>query len=140
QGSHVLGLGLTGNDLYVGGFFDRGGGNPANNIARWDTLNSWSALSCAANNGTDGIVVAIAISGSNVYVGGIFDHAGVNPAHNIARWDDSASTWSALISGGNNGTNGPVLAIAGGDSYGYEGGDFTTAGGCNPCNHRARRN
>jgi hypothetical protein len=52
-------------------------------------------------------VLAVAVSGTDVYVGGVFTDAGGNPnADRIARWDGSA--WQAL--GG--GLNDTVFAIA----------------------------
>jgi len=73
---------------------------------------------------TGGAVTAIAISGSNVYVGGTFNTAGDISASYIAKWD--GTTWSTLGSG----MNGFVTALAvaaNGDLY--AGGSFTTAGG-----------
>ncbi len=73
--------------------------------------------------GLNGPVGGIAVSGSEVYVGGAFTVAGTVEANNIAKWD--GASWSALGSG----MNGQVLtiAISGGDVY--AGGRFTTAGG-----------
>ena len=51
---------VSGNDVYVGGYFTEAGGVPANNIAKWDGDN-WSALGPGVNGG----VTAIAISGSD---------------------------------------------------------------------------
>ncbi|HYE58330.1 MAG TPA: hypothetical protein VD948_07475, partial [Rhodothermales bacterium] len=84
--------------------------------------NTWStAFPFKPLNGT---VTAIAISGSDVYVGGTFTNAGGNTsADRIARWDGTA--WNALGSG----LNGTVSAIAISDSDLYVGGSFTDAGG-----------
>jgi Secretion system C-terminal sorting domain len=80
----------------------------------------WNALGSGLNN----TVLAIAISGSDVYVGGYFTDAGGNAnADRIARWD--GNTWNALGSGLNN----PVQAIAISGSNVYVGGQFTDAGG-----------
>ncbi len=75
--------------------------------------------------GTDDSVYAIAVSGSKVYMGGDFDHAGGVAAQNVACWDSAAHTWSAL--GG--GVNSRVLAIAASGNDVYVGGNFTQAGG-----------
>jgi trimeric autotransporter adhesin len=74
--------------------------------------------------GVNGTVNAVAVSGSNVYVGGYFTKAGTVNATNIARWD--GASWSALGPG----VNEEVHAIAV-DDYGlvYVGGDFWQAGG-----------
>jgi hypothetical protein len=67
---------------------------------------------------------AVAVSGTNVYVGGVFTDAGGNPnADYIARWDGSA--WHAL----GDGVNGTVNAIAVSGTDLYVGGWFTDAGG-----------
>lgn len=80
----------------------------------------WNAFGSGLNN----TVWVIAISGSDVYVGGEFTNAGGNPnADNIARWD--GSTWNALGSGLNN----SALAIMVSGSDVYVGGNFTDAGG-----------
>ena len=72
----------------------------------------------------NGTVHAVAVSGSDVYVGGGFTDAGGNPnADYIARWDGSA--WQAL----GNGLNDGVFAVAVSGSNVYVGGGFTDAGG-----------
>ena len=73
--------------------------------------------------GVGGTVHAVALSGSNVYVGGEFTDAGFVSADHIACWD--GSSWSALGSG----VNGTVFAIAVSGSDVYVGGYFTQAGG-----------
>lgn len=59
------------------------GGSLAEHIAKWDG-SSWSAL----GSGTNDTVYALAISGSDVYVGGSFTTAGGNPAKFVAFWED----------------------------------------------------
>jgi hypothetical protein len=87
----------------------------------------WSALGA----GTNGPLYAVAVDGSDVYVGGSFTSAGDVAANHIARWDGGA--WSALGAG----TSGTVnaIAVSGGDVY--VGGDFTGAG-IVTANHIAR--
>src|SRR5205823_2902182 len=70
----------------------------------------------------NGDVYAIAISGSDVYLGGSFTIAGRVFVNHIARWD--GSQWSALGSGVTGG-NVSAMAISGNDVY--VGGYFTTA-------------
>jgi hypothetical protein len=129
----VVALAANGTDLYVGGAFSHVCGNAAcnsgnlqvNGIAKWDGSN-WSAL----NYGLSGSgVKAIAVNGSDVYVGGIFIQACGNAACNsgnlsvnrIAKWNGSA--WSALAKGVDN----SVYAIAVDGSDIYVGGGFTKA-------------
>src|SRR5205807_1696397 len=74
-------LGVSGNDLYVGGAFTTAGGQPATNIAKWDG-NNWTPL----GSGLNGDVYALAVV-KDVYAGGYFTTAGGTAANNIARWD-----------------------------------------------------
>lgn len=78
-------------------------------------------------------VYAIAISGSDVYVGGLFTTAGGVAANHIAKWDGLGGQWSPLGSG-MYGTDPGVAAIGISGSDVYVGGEFTTAGG-NASNH-----
>ncbi len=93
---------------------------------------TWSALGA----GVDGDVNAIAICGDYIYAGGSFSHAGGVSANNIARWNTTTNTWSAIGTGVNDGVDGPVYAIAidqsgyaGYQYVVYVGGGFTQAGG-----------
>ena len=70
-----------------------------------------------------GAVLALAASGTDLYVGGVFSQVGAVSASNIAKWDGSA--WSALGSG----TDGNVLAIAVDGTDIIVGGNFSSAGG-----------
>ena len=70
-------------------------------------------------------IFALAVSGTDVYVGGDFDHAGDVSANRIAKWDSVTHKWSALGSG----VNSRVLAIAASADDVYVGGNFSQAGG-----------
>ncbi len=92
----VYAIAISGDDVYVGGYFMQAGNVAANYVARWNTTTqTWSAL----ESGTNGSVHAIAVSGSEVYVGGYFTNAGGIAANSIARWNAATNTWSALGSG-----------------------------------------
>ena len=71
-------------------------------------------------------VFALAVVGTNLYVGGDFTAAGGVPVNNIAKWDGSA--WSALGSG-MGGSYPYVYALAASGTNLYVGGNFITAGG-----------
>ena len=73
--------------------------------------------------GMSGPVLAMAVSGTDLYVGGIFSLAGSVTVNNIAKWD--GSSWTVLGSG----TDGIVNALAVDGTDLYVGGNFTTAGG-----------
>jgi hypothetical protein len=131
SGGDVVALAVIGADLYVGGDFTQANAGdsplPANRIARWDGLN-WSALGSAGGNGVSGTVSALVVLGSDLYAGGWFAEANVGapvPANRIARWDTLLDTWSALGSGGGNGVNSGVRALAVGSGNLYVGGHFT---------------
>ena len=76
--------------------------------------------------GVNGAVNALAVSGTNLYVGGQFTSAGGISASNVAKWD--GNTWSALGSGVN-GSVGALFAVDAvqtgmgrtGEWFGYEG-------------------
>src|SRR6266704_258792 len=75
----------------------------------------------------DGGVGALAVSGSDLYAGGVFTTAGGSAANRIAKWN--GNSWSALGSGMNGGhpySYVSALAVSGSDLY--AGGFFTTAG------------
>jgi len=83
---------------------------------------AWSAL----GTGVNGEVLAIAVSGNDVYVGGMFDSAGtcITGCTNIAKWNMTTNTWSALGTG----VDGEVFAIAVSGNNVYVGGTFGQAG------------
>ena len=91
----------------------------ANRAATLVSGGDWSKL----GDGLSGFVSAVAVIGSDIYVGGDFDTAGGTTVNNIAKWN--GSTWSALGTGMNGGVW--ALAVIGTDLY--AGGEFTTAGG-----------
>jgi hypothetical protein len=91
------------------------------------TAAGWNALGTGAANGVNDQVFALAISGSNVYVGGNFTRAGGIVANGVARWD--GTRWYSLGTGTANGVNGIVLALAVRGNDVYVGGGFIQAGG-----------
>ncbi len=119
SGGSVYALGIKGDLLFVGGFFNKAGGlTGVSNIAKCDTNgNNWSAV----GGGVDGDVKSIAVIGTDVYAGGVFGHAGVFEANRIAKWN--GSSWSAL----GQGVNSTVSAVVGGTDV-YVAGFFDQAG------------
>jgi hypothetical protein len=69
------------------------------------------------------MVNALAVSGSDLYAGGLFRRSGGKAINYIAKWD--GTNWLALGSG--TGSSVSALAVAGNDLY--VGGGFTSAGG-----------
>ena len=123
--SNVYALAVSGSDLYVGGDFTQsfdGTMTNLNKIARYSSGGTWSALS---NNGLLGYhgVYALAVSGSDLYVGGDFTQTAdgtVKNLNNIAKY--SGGVWSAFA---HNGLGNYVQALAVSGSDLYVGGWFT---------------
>src|SRR5215212_8156644 len=104
----VYALAVSGDNLFVGGTFTRAAGQYANRVARWHIpSNTWYALGSGVSGG-DSYVTALAVNGSNLYVGGDFTTAGGQAAHNIARWNTITNAWYPLGSG----TDDAVWALA----------------------------
>ncbi len=140
---HVYALAVSGSDLYVGGDFSNAAGiAEADYVARWNG-SAWSALGSngAGNGALSYIVDALAVSGSDLYVGGDFTNAaGIAEADYVARWNGSA--WSALGSNGagDGALNGSVNALAVSGSDLYVGGGFANAAGIAEADYVARWN
>jgi len=89
-------LASDGQQLYVGGSFDRAGTVAASHVASFDGTN-WHALGGGINNYGWGWVRTIALHGGRVFVGGAFGQAGAVLTDNIAAWD--GVSWSAVGAG-----------------------------------------
>jgi hypothetical protein len=84
----VFALAVVGNEVFVGGFFTSAGGVSANGVARFNTLtNTWSSLGTGSSNGVNNWVLALAVVGNEVYVGGEFTSAGGVSANSVARFN-----------------------------------------------------
>lgn len=118
---YAANFGFSGQDSFTYTVGDNEGGtsNAATVSVEVRDNSPWSTLA----TGTNDRVRAIAVSGSDVYVGGDFTEAGGVPANFIAKWD--GNSWSALGTG----LDGSVRAIAVNDTDVYVGGKFQNAGG-----------
>jgi hypothetical protein len=122
----VYALAVMGNNLYVGGGFEKIGLNDALHVARWDIKNkAWDHLA----EGMNGDVYVLVVKGQYLYAGGAFTTAGdKNPANHVAAFDTVHNSWEVLGNLAGNGTDGTVYALAftnaGGRSYMWWGGDF----------------
>jgi hypothetical protein len=123
----VATIAVSGNYLYVGGRFTEAKYNvvtvPANNIARYDTLDrSWSVLGFLGN-GVNSQVLALAMIGNDLYVGGFFTQANLGNApvdvNYIARYNTQNNIWIKLGNGTGNGLDNLAfaLAVSGNDLY-----------------------
>lgn len=134
---YVGALAVSGTTLYVGGNFTDVNDNgvvltAADRLARWDGTH-WSAVgSNGAGDGAigNGVVRALAVSGSKLYVGGTFTDvndggAVLGAADYITAWD--GTHWAALGDDGAGGgaLNDAVFAIGVAGTTVYVGGGFT---------------
>lgn len=118
---------VSGNTLYVGGQFSNAGGAPARGLAAWNiNAQTWNSIGNGVENGVHGYVFALALNGSDLYVGGGFDRAGTITATNVARWNTSSSTWFALGRGTNNDNYPYVQSMIMSGTQLYIGGQFTS--------------
>ena len=125
-----------GTGFVVGGQFTTMGSTTVNRVAYWNGT-TWSGLGGGVGGGTGTVEVkALAVSGSDLYVGGLFTTAGGSlTVNSVAKWDGSA--WSALANGATVGISGAlqtVYALSVGDGYLYAGGSFATSGGVTATN------
>lgn len=91
--AYVRAITLAPDGLYIGGQFNSIAGKAALNIARLDA-NGWEGLGTGVL-GEEPVVDAIVANGTDLYVGGSFETAGVR-AFNIARWNTQSRSWSDL--------------------------------------------
>ncbi|MGE5498880.1 MAG: T9SS type A sorting domain-containing protein [Syntrophothermus sp.] len=140
----VRAIAVSGNDIFAGGTFDHCFETiSAYHIAKWNAAaGTWTNLPCGDENGLNGVVQTIAVSGDYIYIGGQFTSLtnGVSVNH-IARWDKITNTWSPLPGPSFNGVNGNVYAIAVSGNDIFVGGDFTRLGNeSTPANRIAKWN
>ncbi|MEE4295602.1 MAG: hypothetical protein V2J20_03175, partial [Wenzhouxiangella sp.] len=127
----VASLTAIGTYLYIGGAFDTAGGTPADNIVRFDTTKTDSFIWLEVGLGVDSTVAALAVSGSELYVGGAFSSAGARGMNGVARFDTNQvisdtpnDGWSSL--GG--GVSSTIWAMTAIGTDIYVGGQFNQVG------------
>ncbi len=116
--------------LFAGGFITTAGGNPVNNLARWDGA-AWTAVG-GPINGVNGSVLAMKVYSESLVVGGTFGTAAGQVARGLAGWD--GSNWTPISTG----ASATVRALetfddGGGDAL-FVGGTFTQINGVNANN------
>ncbi len=98
---------------------------------------NWEALiGSGGGNGASNPIQAMVVIGSDIYIGGSFTQVNVGGsvvnANYIARYNTLTNTWSALGTGGGNGLDGTVSALATDGTFLYVGGSFTEANSGGP--------
>src|SRR5262245_22731578 len=133
-------LALSGTTLYVVGDFQKAGTAIAKHIAKWNG-SAWARVGNGVGpqkvdqwGAEDGELYAIAIVGTDIYVGGDFNRIDGVDANGIARWD--GAKWNALGEGVQNENDfdplfvsGIVYTIVPDGGKLYVGGRFELAGG-----------
>ena len=128
----VYALAIAGGALYVGGLFDKAGGQvAANGVARYDGT-AWAALGSSVGGEFTQQVNALAIDGANVYAGGQFESTGGATSRAIGRWNAETQTWTGLgrgLSAGSDDGFAVAKALATHEGVLYAGGTFEQADG-----------
>ena len=123
----VNALAVNGNTVYAGGVFNSVGGQDRNNIAALDVatgaLTAWNPNATIISGTAN--VAALAVSGSKVYVGGLFSSIGGDARSNIAAIDASTGTATAFKPN----ANGQIYSLAVNGNIVYAGGSFGIIGG-----------
>lgn len=120
----VHALAVLDGKLYVGGYLE-GGPEKTSGLVFWDrTTRVWSAVGGGLSTSVGDrppSVTALAVVDGNLYAAGYFTSAGGVAAANVARWNPSTTSWSALGSG----VSGNVHAMAALGGKLYLGGEFS---------------
>ncbi|HEX5219200.1 MAG TPA: hypothetical protein VFZ59_06505 [Verrucomicrobiae bacterium] len=117
-----LALRFIGNKLYAGGYSLANGQVSSNTVINVYDGTNWSTLGGISGGLSTTILYDFAVLGNDLYVAGIFNHAGGVPAAGLAKWD--GTTWSDV-----GGFEGVVLNLATDGTNLYAGGSFTNCGG-----------
>jgi len=130
---------LADGSILYGGYFTEYRGQPANRIAKLDSAgNLDTTFSPPAANGFDNGVFALAVSGTDIYVGGLFTtyNPGSQSANYIAKLDSAGNLDTVFSPPASNGFNSSVWALTVSGTDIYVGGQFTTY---NPGSQSANR-
>lgn len=123
-------LALSSTTLYVGGRFSFANGEARERAAAFDVstgqLTAWNPDPYMGYPG-EGMVMSLAVSGSNVYIGGWFDHCGGESRQGVAAVD--ATTGLATAWNPNASENGTFSRIIPHGTTVYLGGSFESIGG-----------
>ena len=114
----------VGDALYVGGTFTHYRADPAQNLAKLDATTCALDKTFTASTGFAGTVLALAVHGASLYVGGRFDAYRGAPAHRVAKLDAGSGALDTAFTRPGGGFDHPVEAIIVRGSALYAGGSF----------------
>jgi hypothetical protein len=130
QNGVVHAIASRGNRVYIGGIFTNVGGNAdLDSLAMWNGT-SWGPVCNTTGPTTNGLVLALEIVGSTIYIGGAFQNgAGIAAADYLLACDLNTGVPRATV-GPDRPISGPVYALTS-DSRGalYAGGSFSDLAG-----------
>jgi gliding motility-associated-like protein len=150
---YIYAIAVSGTNIYVGGTFTSANGVAGfNGIACWSTVsNTWSTLG-SGMAGSNATVFALTVdpSTNKLYAGGEFLTVNGITVNNVAVWNISSSSWSALNpgtagvsglpAGSPPGAKAGVYALTLCNNNLYAGGRFTSVNGATTANNIAAWN
>ena len=126
----IYSIAVSGSDIYVGGSFTIIGGQTRNRIARFNNTNGSLDGTWNPNASTAGSKVqSIALSGSDIYVGGSFTTIGGQTRNRLAKLNNTDGTADGTWNPNASTASSTVQSIAVSGSYIYVGGSFTKING-----------
>lgn len=93
-------LAAAGSQVIVGGIFSTYRGTPASNVAKFLLTTDAPDLAFNAAAATNGNVIAMALKGSSLYLGGVFTSCGSINSIEIAKVDTATGACDAVFAGG----------------------------------------
>jgi|GEM_PF-2481371 len=122
--SAVFSMAINGSSLYAGGLFTSYRGSSANYLAKIDLSSGNLDTTFTQASGMDSDVLALAINGTSIYVGGMFTNYRGTTAQNLAKIDLSSGLLDTTFTQ-STGMNGGVYDIKVVGSALYLGGEFS---------------